>query len=76
MKIRHEIIRACRDFFDSRGFTQVDAPILINTGQKVQLPCLRPITAKKLIWHKPVRLYMEMRDGFRKGLLLWPNFPG
>lgn len=32
MKIRHEIIRACRDFLDNRGFTQVDAPILINTA--------------------------------------------
>ena len=25
--IRHEIIRACRDFFDARGFTLVDTPI-------------------------------------------------
>lgn len=32
MKIRHEIIRACRDFLDTRGFTQIDAPILINTA--------------------------------------------
>ncbi|MBN1894470.1 asparagine--tRNA ligase [bacterium] len=27
LRIRHEIIRACRDFFDSNGFTLVDAPI-------------------------------------------------
>ncbi|HEY3129986.1 MAG TPA: asparagine--tRNA ligase [Acidobacteriota bacterium] len=27
LKIRHEIIKACRDFFDSRGFTLVDTPI-------------------------------------------------
>lgn len=27
LKIRHEIIRACRDFFDDRGFTLVDTPI-------------------------------------------------
>ena len=27
LRIRHEIIRACRDFFDDRGFTLVDAPI-------------------------------------------------
>jgi asparaginyl-tRNA synthetase len=27
LKIRHEIIRAVRDFFDSNGFTLVDAPI-------------------------------------------------
>ncbi|HEY2931657.1 MAG TPA: asparagine--tRNA ligase [Acidobacteriota bacterium] len=27
LKIRHEIIKACRDFFDSRDFTLVDTPI-------------------------------------------------
>ena len=27
MRIRHELIRACRTFFDQRGFTLVDAPI-------------------------------------------------
>ncbi|MBI3939607.1 MAG: asparagine--tRNA ligase [Acidobacteria bacterium] len=27
LKIRHEIIKACRDFFDSKGFTLVDTPI-------------------------------------------------
>ena len=27
LKIRHEIIRACRDYFDDRGFTLIDTPI-------------------------------------------------
>ncbi|TKB78508.1 MAG: asparagine--tRNA ligase [Nitrospira sp.] len=27
LRIRHEIIRACRDFFDDRGFTLADSPI-------------------------------------------------
>lgn len=27
LKIRHEIIRACRDFYDNRGFVLIDAPI-------------------------------------------------
>lgn len=27
LRIRHEIVRACRDFFDDRGFILVDAPI-------------------------------------------------
>jgi asparaginyl-tRNA synthetase len=27
MKVRHEIIKACRDFFDDQGFTLVDTPI-------------------------------------------------
>lgn len=32
MKVRHEIIRACRDFLNDRGFTQIDSPILISTA--------------------------------------------
>jgi asparaginyl-tRNA synthetase len=27
LKIRHEVIKACRNFFDTRGFTLIDAPI-------------------------------------------------
>ena len=27
LKVRHEIIKACRDFYDSRGFTLVDTPV-------------------------------------------------
>ncbi len=27
LKVRHEIIKACRDYFDSNGFTLVDTPI-------------------------------------------------
>ncbi|MCG8604995.1 asparagine--tRNA ligase [bacterium] len=27
LRIRHEIIRACRDFFDHRGFVLLDAPV-------------------------------------------------
>ena len=27
LKIRHQIIRACRNFFDDRGFTLIDTPI-------------------------------------------------
>ncbi len=30
--VRHEIIKACRDFFDDRGFTLVDTPILTPTA--------------------------------------------
>ena len=27
LKVRHEIIKACRDYFDDRGFTLIDTPI-------------------------------------------------
>ena len=27
LRVRHEVIKACRDFFDGEGFTLVDAPI-------------------------------------------------
>ncbi|MFQ5705913.1 MAG: asparagine--tRNA ligase [bacterium] len=27
LRIRHEVVRACRDFFDQRGFVLLDAPI-------------------------------------------------
>ncbi|TDJ01846.1 MAG: asparagine--tRNA ligase [Caldithrix sp.] len=27
LKIRHEVVRACREFFDSQGFVLIDAPI-------------------------------------------------
>jgi asparaginyl-tRNA synthetase len=27
LKVRHEVIRACRDYFDNQGFTLIDTPI-------------------------------------------------
>ncbi|MFN8576199.1 MAG: asparagine--tRNA ligase [Candidatus Sericytochromatia bacterium] len=27
MRVRHQVIKACRDFFDSRDFTLIDAPV-------------------------------------------------
>ncbi len=27
LRIRHEVIKACRDFFDNQGFTLIDAPV-------------------------------------------------
>ena len=32
LRIRHEIIKACRDYYDSRGFVLIDAPILTPTS--------------------------------------------
>jgi asparaginyl-tRNA synthetase len=37
LRIRHTLIRACRDFFDGRGFTLVDTPILVcGAGEDAQ----------------------------------------
>jgi asparaginyl-tRNA synthetase len=37
LRIRAEIIRSCREFFDSRGFTLVDTPILVpGAGEDTQ----------------------------------------
>ncbi len=30
IRVRHQIVKACRDFFDDNGFTLVDAPILTS----------------------------------------------
>jgi asparaginyl-tRNA synthetase len=32
MRVRQEVIRVCRDFFDNRGFVLMDAPILTPTS--------------------------------------------
>jgi len=32
LKIRHELIRACRDFLDDHGFVQIDTPILTSNA--------------------------------------------
>jgi asparaginyl-tRNA synthetase len=43
LRIRHTLIRACREFFDNRGFTLVDTPILVpGAGEDTQT--LFPVT--------------------------------
>jgi len=32
MRVRHEVIKACKDFFDNRAFLQIDAPIFTPTA--------------------------------------------
>jgi asparaginyl-tRNA synthetase len=43
LRIRHTLIRACRDFFDARGFTLVDTPILV-AGAGEDRQTLFPVT--------------------------------
>ena len=43
LRVRHTLIRACREFFDGRGFTLVDTPILVpGAGEDTQT--LFPVT--------------------------------
>jgi asparaginyl-tRNA synthetase len=43
LRIRHTVIKACREFFDDRGFTLVDTPILVpGAGEDTQT--LFPVT--------------------------------
>jgi len=42
LRIRHEIIRACRNFFDDRGFVLVDAPIFTPNACEGTTTLFRP----------------------------------
>ena len=60
MKIRHTIIKACREFFDSRGFTLIDTPILVPApGEDVQTLFSVEYFDRKVFLAQTGQLYLE-----------------
>jgi asparaginyl-tRNA synthetase len=60
LRVRHTVIKAIRDFFDSRGFTLVDMPILVpGAGEDRQ--SLFPVDyfGEKLFLSQTGQLYLE-----------------
>ncbi len=60
LRIRHTFIKACRDFFDSRGFTLVDTPIL-SPGAGEDTQTLFPVEYfdRKVFLAQTGQLYLE-----------------
>ena len=60
LKIRHTIIKACRDFFDSNGFTLVDTPILVaGVGEDAQTLFPVEYFEKQAFLAQTGQLYLE-----------------
>lgn len=60
MKIRHTFIRACREFFDNRGFTLIDTPILVPApGEDVQTLFPVEYFDRKTFLAQTGQLYLE-----------------
>ena len=75
MKIRHEIVRACRDFLDHRGFTLIDAPILISTAAEGTTTLFETdYFGEKAYLSQTGQLYGGSCHGFRQSVLLWSTF--
>jgi len=76
--VRHEVIKAVRDYFDSHGFTLVDTPIFTPAACEEPPRCSRWITSRtnKAFLTQSGQLYNEATAmAFGKGLLLWTDFP-
>jgi asparaginyl-tRNA synthetase len=60
LRIRHTIVKACRDFFDNRGFTLVDTPILVpGAGEDAQTLFPVQYFDRKLFLAQTGQLYLE-----------------
>lgn len=60
LKIRHTFIKACRDFFDGRGFTLIDTPILVpSAGEDVQTLFPVEYFDRKVFLAQTGQLYLE-----------------
>ncbi|MDD4872585.1 MAG: asparagine--tRNA ligase [Kiritimatiellae bacterium] len=60
LRIRHTLIKACRDFFDNRGFTLVDTPILVaGAGEDAQTLFPVEYFDRKAFLAQTGQLYLE-----------------
>ncbi|MBA4386931.1 MAG: asparagine--tRNA ligase [Verrucomicrobia bacterium] len=60
LRVRHTIIKACRDFFDNQGFTLVDTPILVpGAGEDAQTLFPVEYFDRKLFLAQTGQLYLE-----------------
>lgn len=60
LRVRHTVIRAIRDFFDSHGFTLVDMPILVpGAGEDRQSLFSVDYFGEKLFLSQTGQLYLE-----------------
>jgi asparaginyl-tRNA synthetase len=63
LRVRHEVIRAVRDYFDSHGFTLVDTPIFTPAA------CEGTTTTKRRIWRSPGS-FITKRRRLRSGTFI------
>jgi len=60
MRIRHTVIKACRDFFDGRGFTLIDTPIIVaGAGEDSQTLFPVEYFDSKAVLTQTGQLYLE-----------------
>ena len=76
LRIRHEIIRACRNFFDDRGFVLVDAPIFTpNACEGTTTLFQTDYFDDKAYLTQSGQLYSEATaTAFGKVYCFWPTF--
>lgn len=76
LRIRHTLIRACREFFDSRGFTLIDTPI-VTRGAGEDAQTLFPVQYfdEKAYLAQTGQLYLESACmALRKVYCFGPTF--
>ena len=78
IKIRHEVIKACRDYFDDLGFTLVDTPIFTPNACEgtTTLFETRVFRSEGISDSKRTALQRSNRGGLRKSLLFRADVPG
>ena len=78
LRIRHEVIDAVRDFFNTRGFILTDTPIFTPAACEGRPRCfpVEYFDDQKAYLTQSGQLYLEVdRDGARARLLVRPDVP-